>query len=165
MITLTVNLAERSYPILIGSGLLGQPGILDPYVPGNDVLIVTNDTVGPIYLEPLKTVLGSRNIATVELPDGEANKTMATLQTVLDKLVDSKFGRDCTVVTLGGGVSGDIGGFAAAVYAALSRYPNASEWQMRWELVGHICRCNAYENIVTAACEASRQDKQVGVET
>ncbi len=51
-----------------------------------------------------------------------------------------------------------IPGFAAAVYAALSRYPNASEWQMRWELVGHICRCNAYENIVAAACEASRQD-------
>ncbi|MDJ0926361.1 MAG: 3-dehydroquinate synthase [Gammaproteobacteria bacterium] len=116
MITLTVNLAERSYPILIGSGLLGRPGALDPYIPGSDVLIVTNDAVGPIYLEPLKTVLGGRNIETVELPDGEANKTMATLQTVLDKLVDSKFGRDCTVVSLGGGVSGDIGGFAAAIY-------------------------------------------------
>jgi len=50
-----------------------------------------------------------------------------------------------------------IPGFAVAVYSALSRYPDASEWQMRWELVGHICRCNAYENIVAAACEASRQ--------
>ncbi len=116
MITLTVNLAERSYPILIGSGLLQQPGILDPYLRSADVLVVTNDVVGDIYLEPLKAVLTGRNIETVVLPDGEANKTMATLQTIIDRLVETRFGRDCTVVSLGGGVTGDIGGFAAAVY-------------------------------------------------
>ncbi|HHQ14507.1 MAG TPA: 3-dehydroquinate synthase [Chromatiales bacterium] len=116
MITLTVNLAERSYPILIGSGLLQQPGILDASLRGPDVMIVTNDAVAPIYLEPLKAILSGRRIETTVLPDGEANKTMATLQTVIDRLVDARFGRDCTVVSLGGGVTGDIGGFAAAVY-------------------------------------------------
>lgn len=116
MITLTVNLAERSYPILIGSGLLGQSGLLDKYLRGRNVLVVTNTVVAPVYLEPLKAVLTGRNIETVVLPDGEANKTMATLQLVLDHLVEAKFGRDCTVISLGGGVAGDIGGFAAAIY-------------------------------------------------
>jgi 3-dehydroquinate synthase len=116
MITLKVDLADRSYPIMIGSGLLSQVGLLDGLVRGRDVMIVTNEVVGPIYLEPLKQLLGERNIQTVILPDGESNKTMATLETVLDRLVEARFGRDCTVVSLGGGVVGDIGGFAAASY-------------------------------------------------
>ncbi len=116
MITLNVNLADRSYPILIGSGLLMQPGILDPYLRGRDVMIVSNDVVAPIYLAPLRQLLGDRNVQTVILPDGEVNKTMATLQLVLDRLVESRFGRDCTVISLSGGVAGDIGGFAAAIY-------------------------------------------------
>ncbi len=65
---------------------------------------------------------------------------------------------DAFVARDGGQCGFCIPGFAVAVYAALSRYPDASEWQMRWELVGHICRCNAYERIVEAACEASRRD-------
>lgn len=116
MITLTVELAERSYPILIGSGLLGRPDVLGPYLSSRDVLVITNDQVGPIYLEPLKAMLGDRRIEIVTVPDGEANKTMATLGSVLDGLVAAHYGRDCVVVTLGGGVIGDIGGFAAAVY-------------------------------------------------
>ena len=116
MISLTVNLGDRSYPILIGNGLLGQPGILDPYLDAHDVLVVTNDVVGPIYGEPLNGLLGKRRVETVVLPDGEAQKTMDTLQTVLDRLVEEGFGRDCALITLGGGVVGDIGGFAAAVY-------------------------------------------------
>ncbi len=116
MITLTVNLGDRSYPILIGSGSLCQQGILDPYLDAVDVLIVTNDVVGPIYLEPLTALLGNRRIEALVLPDGEINKTMATLQTVLDRLVEGRFARDCVLLTLGGGVVGDIGGFAAAVY-------------------------------------------------
>jgi 3-dehydroquinate synthase len=116
MITLTVNLGDRSYPILIGSGSLCQPGILDPYLDAVDVLIVTNDVVGPIYLEPLTALLGNRRIEALVLPDGEINKTMATLRTVLDRLVEGRFARDCVLLTLGGGVVGDIGGFAAAVY-------------------------------------------------
>jgi 3-dehydroquinate synthase len=116
MITLTVNLGDRSYPILIGSGLLGEPGCLDPYLDAVDVLVVTNDVIGPIYLEPLTALLGTRRVETLVLPDGEINKTMQTLQTVLDRLVECRFSRDCVLITLGGGVVGDIGGFAAAVY-------------------------------------------------
>ncbi len=116
MITLDVNLAERSYPILIGSGLLANTGILDPYLRGRDVLIVTNEVVAPLYLEPLKQLLPDRRIETVVLPDGEAHKTLATVQVILDQLVNSGYGRDCTVISLGGGVVGDMAGFAAAVY-------------------------------------------------
>jgi len=116
MVTVTVNLGDRSYPILIGNGFLGQPGVLDPFLDAPDVLVVTNDIVGPIYLEPLMGMLGNHRVETVVLPDGEANKTMATLQIILDRLVAERFARDCALVTLGGGVVGDIGGFAAAVY-------------------------------------------------
>ncbi len=116
MLRLTVELAERSYPILIGSGLLSRPGILDPWLPGDDVLLVTNEVVGPVYAAPLTRLLGARRVETISLPDGEASKTMATLEKVLDRLVAARFGRDCSVITLGGGVTGDIGGFAAAIY-------------------------------------------------
>lgn len=116
MLSLNVNLGDRSYPILIGNGLLGQPDILDPHLPADDVLVVTNEVVGPIYLEPLKGLLGDRRVETIVLPDGEAHKTMETMRTILDRLVENRFGRNCMLVTLGGGVVGDIGGFAAAVY-------------------------------------------------
>jgi 3-dehydroquinate synthase len=116
MITLTVELAERSYPILIGSGLLGQAGILDSYLRSQDVLVVSNATVAPTYLEPLRAMLGDVHADTLILPDGEAHKTLATLEQVLDRLVELRFGRDCTVIALGGGVIGDMGGFAAAIY-------------------------------------------------
>jgi 3-dehydroquinate synthase len=116
MITVNVDLADRSYPILIGNGLMGRPGMLDPYLRGQDVMVITNDVVAPIYLEPLKNILGERHIEVVELPDGEAQKTLETLNIALDRLVASRFGRDCTVITLGGGVVGDMGGFTAAIY-------------------------------------------------
>ncbi len=116
MITLNVNLAERSYPILIGSGLLANTGILDAYLRSRDVLIVTNDVVGPLYLESLKSLLPDRRLETVVLPDGEAHKTLATVQLILDQLVHVGYGRDCTVISLGGGVVGDMAGFAAAIY-------------------------------------------------
>ena len=116
MITLTVELGARSYPILIGSGLLGRTGVLDTHLRGRDIMIVTNDVIGPIYLEPVKAMLAEYNVDSVVLPDGEAHKTTATLESILDRLVDKRFGRDCTVITLGGGVVGDVGGFAAAIY-------------------------------------------------
>jgi 3-dehydroquinate synthase len=116
MKTLTVNLGERSYPILIGSGLLCAPGVLDAHVADRDLLIVTNDVVGPLYLDRLKKTLASPNIGAVILPDGEAHKSMATLQSILDELVARRYSRDCVLLTLGGGVVGDIGGFAAAAY-------------------------------------------------
>ncbi len=116
MISLTVELGARSYPILIGSGLLGRAGLLDAYLRSRDVLVVTNETVAPTYLAPLRAMLGDARVEQVVLPDGEAHKTMATLQQVLDRLVELRFGRDCTLIGLGGGVVGDMGGFAAAIY-------------------------------------------------
>jgi len=112
----TVDLGERSYPILIGAGLLQQAGILDAFIAGADVFVVTNDIVGPLYLEALTGLLGARRIDSIELPDGEAYKTLATFESIIDRLVAGRFARDTVLVTLGGGVVGDIGGFAAAAY-------------------------------------------------
>jgi 3-dehydroquinate synthase len=114
--TLNVELGSRSYPIVIGRGLLGGGFDLAPYVRGEDCLVVTNETVAPLYLEALLPNLEGRTVASISLPDGEAHKTLATMATILDKLVAMGAGRDTTVVALGGGVVGDIAGFAAACY-------------------------------------------------
>jgi 3-dehydroquinate synthase len=114
--TLKVELGSRSYPILIGEGLLGQPELLREHVPSRDVLIVSNTTVAPLYLETLSAALAPRRIVEAILPDGEAHKTLANVARVLDVLVTNRFARDCTVVALGGGVVGDMAGFAAACY-------------------------------------------------
>ncbi len=114
--TLPVQLGTRSYPILIGSGLLSRRGILESHLRGRDVLVVTNVTVGPIYLDPLKSLLAGCRQTVVTLPDGEQHKSMATAGLVLDALVQGRYGRDAVVVALGGGVVGDIAGFAAAIY-------------------------------------------------
>lgn len=114
--TLTVELGSRSYPILIGSGLLTRADLLARHVPGRDLLLVTNTMVGPLYAAALKQGLGDRRIVEVSLPDGEAHKTLATVSRMLDVLVANRFSRDCTVVALGGGVVGDMAGFAAACY-------------------------------------------------
>jgi len=114
--TITVELAERSYPIVIGNGLLGGEFDLAEHLAGNDCLIVSNTTVAPLYLEKLTANLSGASVETIRLPDGEACKTVATVSSVLDKLVDSKANRDTTIIALGGGVVGDIAGFAAACY-------------------------------------------------
>jgi len=111
-----VDLGERSYPIVIGSGLLRHAGILDPFIGDADVFVVTNTVVGPLYLQPLTALLGERRFENIELPDGEIYKTLATFETILDRLVAGRFARDAMLITLGGGVVGDIGGFAAAAY-------------------------------------------------
>jgi 3-dehydroquinate synthase len=116
MIKLTVDLGPRSYPILIGSGLLSRSGVLEPYLARRDVLVVTNETVGPIYEQPLLALLAGSRSAVLTLPDGEQFKTMATVESVLDRLVAERYGRDAIVIALGGGVVGDIAGFAAAIY-------------------------------------------------
>jgi 3-dehydroquinate synthase len=113
--TLAVALAERSYPIHIGPGVLREPGL----IPGDaaQVLIVTNDVVAPLYLETLRGALhGRAHVETLILPDGEHAKTLATFATVLDRLVELGFRRDCCLVALGGGVVGDVTGFAAACF-------------------------------------------------
>jgi len=114
--TITVELGDRSYPIIIGRGLLGGGFDLASHVTGNDCLIVSNETVAPLYLQQLKADLDGRSIGVLELPDGEAFKTVETASSVLDALVQARAGRDTTVIALGGGVVGDITGFAAACY-------------------------------------------------
>jgi 3-dehydroquinate synthase len=114
--TINVDLGFRSYPIVIGAGLLGGAFDLRPYVVGDDCLIVSNETVAPLYLGKLKANLGGKYVETIALPDGEAYKTTDSLHQLLDKLVDIGANRDTTVIALGGGVVGDIAGFAAASY-------------------------------------------------
>ncbi len=114
--TLTVDLGERSYPIVIGHGLLGGGFDLTPYFRGEDCLVVSNETVAPLYLDKLTPNLAGRNVSSIELPDGEAYKTVSTMQSILDRLAEARAPRDTTVIALGGGVVGDIAGFAAACY-------------------------------------------------
>ncbi|MDH3748175.1 MAG: 3-dehydroquinate synthase [Gammaproteobacteria bacterium] len=114
--TLTVELGERSYPIVIGSGLLGGNFDLAEYVVGEDCLIVSNETVAPLYLDALRADLDGKQVESIALPDGEAHKTLATAESVLDALVRGRANRDTTLIALGGGVVGDIAGFVAACY-------------------------------------------------
>ena len=114
--TLHVKLGDRSYPIVIGRGLLEGGFDLSEFVSGPDCLVVSNETVAPLYFEKLLPNLAGREVSNVNLPDGETYKTIATMQAILDKLVETGANRDTTVVALGGGVVGDIAGFAAACY-------------------------------------------------
>ena len=114
--TITVDLGERSYPIFVGNGLLDGGLDLSEFVAGDDCLIVSNVTVAPLYGKRILANVAGKQTTTVELPDGEAHKSVATMQTILDKLVESGANRDTTVIALGGGVVGDITGFAAACY-------------------------------------------------
>lgn len=116
MKTLAVELGSRSYPIYVGSHLLGRRELLAPFTDGRQVLIVTNSTVGPLYLAQLKDSLNARSVSTHVLPDGEQFKTMEHASAIMDALVEQGFARDCVVIALGGGVVGDIAGFAAACF-------------------------------------------------
>lgn len=116
MHTLTVELGERSYPIYIGSSLLTQTGLLPPHIHGKRALIVTNEVVAPLYLEKLKAALGDIPTDVVVLPDGEHTKTLDTMNLIFDRLLSERHERSTTLIALGGGVTGDITGFAAAIY-------------------------------------------------
>ncbi len=117
MKTLTVELGARSYPIHIGTGLLGRGALLRDHVSGKQVLVVTNDVVAPLYLQRLLTSLGpDLRVETMVLPDGEAHKVLATVNSIFDALLRHRFDRSATLIALGGGVVGDITGFAAACY-------------------------------------------------
>ncbi|XP_021759528.1 3-dehydroquinate synthase, chloroplastic-like [Chenopodium quinoa] len=115
-----VNLGDRSYPIYIGPGLLDQPELLQRHVHGKRVLVVTNTTVAPLYLDKVINALTKDNpnvsVETVILPDGEQYKDMDTLMKVFDKAIESRLDRRSTFVALGGGVIGDMCGFAAASF-------------------------------------------------
>jgi len=113
---LRIELGERSYPILIGPGLMDDAGLMDEAVAARDVLVVSNVTVAPLYLGRLERALAGRRVASSVLPDGERHKTLDTVARVLDALVERRMNRDACVAALGGGVVGDIAGFAAACY-------------------------------------------------
>lgn len=114
--TVNIDLQERSYPILIGSGLLADASLFSDKLPYRHILVVSNETVAPLYLDTLKTALGNRLVEQVVLPDGEQHKTMEVMNRIFDSLMNGRFGRDCCVLALGGGVVGDMAGFAAASY-------------------------------------------------
>lgn len=116
METLRVELGSRSYPILIGQGLLGESSIFEQHLRARDLLVVSNTVVAPLYLHALEASLQPRRVVATVLPDGESHKTLANVARILDVLVANRFGRDCAVVALGGGVVGDMAGFAAATY-------------------------------------------------
>ena len=115
---LTVSLGDRSYPILIGSGLLRRAELVSPYFASSRVMIVSNHTVAPLYLAELSDALRSRRIQVTEtvLPDGEAHKNADTLNRIYDALLSNRCDRGTTVLALGGGVIGDLAGFAAATF-------------------------------------------------
>jgi 3-dehydroquinate synthase len=112
--TVDVSLGPRSYPIHIGPGLLGRDELYG--TAAQQVLIVTNEIVAPLYLATLEHSLAGRNVQTLVLPDGERHKTLPTFAAIMDRLVDAGFHRDACLFALGGGVIGDVTGFAAASF-------------------------------------------------
>ena len=114
--TLSVELGERSYPILVGTGLLRDRARFAPYIAGRQVCIVTNETIAPLYLNTLEKTLDGYEVDACVLPDGEQHKTLHTYGRVLDHLMAHRHNRSTTLFALGGGVIGDIAGFAAATY-------------------------------------------------
>ncbi len=114
--TLDVDLGVRSYPIHIGPGLIDDPELYRPHVSGSQVLIVTNEIVAPLYLDRVEQALRGFQLARVVLPDGEKYKNLEVWNRIMDALLENRFARDCTLVALGGGVVGDMAGFAAACY-------------------------------------------------
>jgi len=116
MQTVTVALGERSYPIFIGEQLLERRACFEPYLAGRQVCIVSNETVAPLYLAQLEKTLAGFDLTSAILPDGEKFKTLATLEAIFDRLLVARHTRKTTLIALGGGVVGDMTGFAAACY-------------------------------------------------
>jgi 3-dehydroquinate synthase len=113
---LSVDLGDRSYPIFTGSELFSDPEYLQPYIHGQQVCVVTNETIAPLYLQQLKEVLGDKDILEIVLPDGERYNSLDTLNLIFDQLLAARHNRTTTLIALGGGVTGDMTGFAAACY-------------------------------------------------
>ncbi|CNI47616.1 3-dehydroquinate synthase [Yersinia pseudotuberculosis] len=115
---ITVTLGERSYPITIAAGLFNDPASFKPLKAGDQVMLVTNQTLAPLYLDSLRAVLehGGIKVDQVILPDGEQYKSLSVMEQVFSALLEKPHGRDTTLVALGGGVVGDLTGFAAACY-------------------------------------------------
>ena len=116
MESLSVALGSRAYPIHIGAGLIGEGSLYSPHVAGGSAAVVTNEVVAPLYLAKVKSALGKARVTEVVVPDGEQAKSWQTLNRVFDALLEARCGRDTLIIALGGGVVGDLAGFAAAIY-------------------------------------------------
>lgn len=116
MPTLQLELGERSYPIYIDSGLFNNVDLLSKHIRAKRVCIVTNTVVAPLYLDEIKAKLSAFELDEIILPDGEAEKSLANFEQIMSHLLANEHGRDTTLIALGGGVIGDITGFAAACY-------------------------------------------------
>ncbi len=116
MRTLNLDLGEKSYPIYIGQNLLSKSELITSHITGKQVMVVTNTTVAPLYLDKVKKLLGAYTVSEVVLSDGEEYKTLDTVNEIFTALLENRFDRSCTLVALGGGVVGDMTGFAAACY-------------------------------------------------
>ena len=116
MFTVDVELGDRSYPIFIGQGLLNKPGLVTSFIGKGKIVIVSNDVVAPLYLEKTRQLFSGHDVAEIILPDGEANKNLDAISHIYDRLLAGKYDRNTLLVALGGGVVGDITGFAAATY-------------------------------------------------
>ena len=114
--TLQVDLGDRAYPIYIGSDLISNPEFFAKHIKGSRVMVVSNTTVAPLYLDQLKKALEDFNVSEVILPDGEEFKTLDVLNQIYTALLENRFDRTCTLIALGGGVVGDMAGYAAASY-------------------------------------------------
>lgn len=115
MHTIDIDFGPRSYPIIIGTDVLQQNGLLNQFVTGK-AMVVTNETIAPLYLDSVMQALGNTPKASVVLPDGEENKTLDVMNQIFDQLLKEGFDRGCTIIALGGGVVGDMAGFSAASY-------------------------------------------------
>jgi len=125
MKTINVELAANAYPVYLGRGLLSQAELWRKHLGRGKVLVVSNDTVAPLYMHKLRPVLEGPQAELHVIPDGEQYKTMETWSGILDKLVQMKARRDASLIALGGGVVGDITGFAAASYMRGIRFLQA----------------------------------------
>jgi 3-dehydroquinate synthase len=114
--SLRVELGSRAYPIHLGAGLIGRAELYRPCLAGGSAAIVTNEVVGPLYLPKVRAGLAGARVTEIVVPDGEQTKSWQTLNRIFDALLKARCGRDTLVVALGGGVVGDLAGFAAAVY-------------------------------------------------
>lgn len=117
MQSLEVDLADRSYPIFIGAELLEQRELIEKYLKASQVMVVSNETVAPLYIERLrKHFSGNKHYHEIILPDGEQYKNLASMELIYNSLLENRHNRTTTIIALGGGVIGDMSGFAAASY-------------------------------------------------
>ena len=113
---INVELGARAYPIYIGEGLLADASLLARHIPSKQILIISNEMVAPLYLEPVRQGLPGAAVHTLILPDGEQGKNLENFNRIIGRLLEYKYSRSCMIIALGGGVIGDLSGFAAACY-------------------------------------------------